>query len=242
MKKLLGATTLLALAIGASPAMAQIGAGVYFRVDAGGGLSTDMTFKDTDPQAPNATLGALSQTGDAGTSGLLSAGIGVRLSPAFRVDLTGSYLPWLRFNGHDCSCSGSTLNSAARIKSSVGLVNGYVDFGGLAGFPAASAQPYLVASLGAARNQLDTVTVSTGGVPLFAISGKTKMDVAWGLGAGIGFPLGRFVTFDLMYKYLDLGKLESSDLVTVGGATLQGTAITANLHVHTVTAGLRFGF
>jgi opacity protein-like surface antigen len=45
-----------------------------------------------------------------------------------------------------------------------------------------------------------------------------------------------------MYKYLDLGKTESSQLVNVSGVTVQATAITANLHVHTVTAGLRFGF
>lgn len=242
MIKRIGAATLLALCCGAFPAMAQIGSGVYFRVDGGGAFSTNMTFTDSDPLAPNSTLGGLGQTGDAGTSGLLSAGIGIRLSPAFRLDLTGSYLPWLRFNGHDCGCSGSTLTSAARIKPSVGLVNGYVDFGGLAGFPASSAQPYLVASLGAARNQLDTVMVSSSGVPIFTINGHTKMDLAWGLGAGIGFPLGRFVTFDLMYKYLDLGQVQSSNLATAGGVTLQATAITAQLHVHTVTAGFRFGF
>jgi opacity protein-like surface antigen len=242
MRKLLGAAMLLALAVSASPTMAQVGSGVYFRIDAGGAISTDMTFNDTDQQAPLSTLGGLGQAGDAGLSGLLSAGIGVRLSPVFRLDLTGSYMPWLRFDGHDCSCSGSTLTSTARIKSSVALVNGYVDFAGLAGLPATSAQPYLVGSLGAARNQLDPVTISDGGTALFTVNGKTTTNLAWGLGAGIGFPLGRFVTFDLMYKYLDLGKTESSQLVNVSGVTVQATAITANLHVHTVTAGLRFGF
>jgi opacity protein-like surface antigen len=242
MKKLLGAAALLTLAVGVSPAMAQVGSGVYIRVDAGGGFSTNMAFKDTDPRAPNTTLGGLIQAGDAGTSGLLSAGMGVRLSPAFRLDLTGSYLPWLRFSGHDCSCSGSTLTSAARIKSSVGMVNGYVDFAGLAGLPASSAQPYLVASVGAARNQLDSFTISSGGVPVLTINGKTKMDVAWGLGAGVGFPLGRFVTFDLMYKYLDLGEVRSSDQLSLGALTATGTPITAQLHVHTLTAGLRIGF
>jgi len=242
MKKLLSAATLLTLAVGVSPAMAQVGSGIYIRVDAGGAFSTNTTFTDTDPRAPNTTLGGLSQTGDAGTSGLLSAGIGVRLSPAFRLDLTGSYLPWLRFKGHDCSCSGSTLNSTARIKPSVGMVNGYVDFAGLAGLPPSSAQPYLVASLGAARNQLDTFTVSSGGVPILTINGKTKMDVAWGLGAGVGFPLGRFVTLDLMYKYLDLGEVRSSDQLSLGVLTATGTPITAQLHVHTLTAGLRVGF
>jgi opacity protein-like surface antigen len=123
------------------------------------------------------------------------------------------------------------------------LVNGYVDLGGLAGLPLSSAQPYLVGSLGASRNQLDTVNFSTPGGPTFAtINGRTTTELAWGVGAGIGIPLGRFVTFDLMYKYLDLGRAQSSDQLTVGGTTFQTTAIAADLHVHTVTAGLRFGF
>jgi opacity protein-like surface antigen len=241
MRTLLGAVTLLALAVGASPTMAQVGSGVYFRLDAGAGFSTNTTFKDSDPFASVVTLGSLTYSGDAGISAVASAGIGVRLSPIFRIDLTGSYMPWLRFSGQD-NLGGTTI-ATARIKPRVGLVNGYVDLGGLARLPLSSAQPYLVGSIGASRNQLDTIDFRTPGGPSFAtVDGRTTTQLAWGVGAGIGIPLGRFVTFDLMYKYLDLGKLESSNLVTVGGATVQGTAITANLHVHTVTVGMRFGF
>ncbi len=240
MNKLLGAATLLALTVGALPAIAQVGSGVYIRVDAGGGFSTNMAFKDTNAFAPGSTLGGRTYSGDAGTSVLGSAGLGIRLSPMFRIDLTASYLPWFRFNGGDNINSGTL--AGAKIKPRVGLVNGYVDFGGLAGLPASSAQPYLVASLGAARNQLDNVSLTAGGSTFLTINGKTTTDVAWGLGAGIGFPLGRFVTFDLMYKYLDLGQAKSSNLVTAAGVTTQATAITAELHVHTITAGFRVGF
>ncbi|HKW53253.1 MAG TPA: outer membrane beta-barrel protein [Stellaceae bacterium] len=241
MRKLLGAATLLALAVGASPSMAQVGSGVYFRIDAGGGFSANTALADTDPFNPSSSLGATTYSGDAGRSVLGSAGIGVRLSPIFRIDLTGSYMPWLRFSGQD-NIGGTTVANA-KIKPRVGLVNGYVDLGGLAGFPLSSAQPYLVGSVGASRNQLDTINFSTPGGPTFAtINGRTTTEFAWGVGAGIGIPLGRFVTFDLMYKYLDLGRVESSNLLTTGGTTMQATAIAADLHVHTVTAGLRFGF
>jgi opacity protein-like surface antigen len=240
MKKLLGAATLLTLAVGVSPAMAQVGSGVYFRVDAGGGFSTNMTFTDTNAFAPNRTLGGVTYSGDSGRSPLASGGLGVRLSPMFRVDLTASYMPWFRFDGGSNSNNGTL--AGAKIKPRVGLVNGYVDFGGLAGLPASSAQPYLVASVGAARNQLDNVSITAGNSTLLTVNGRTTTDVAWGLGTGIGFPLGRFVTFDLMYKYLDLGKVQSSTLVTAGGVTTQGTPIAAQLHVHTITAGFRVGF
>jgi len=240
MKKLLGAAMLLVLATGAVPALAQVGSGVYFRVDAGGGFSTSMTFKDSNAFASNTTLGGVTYSGDAGISVLGSAGLGVRLSPVFRIDLTASYLPWFRFSGGDNVGAGSL--ASAKIKPRVGLVNGYVDFGGLAGLPASSAQPYLVGSIGASRNQLDNVAFTSGGATFLIVNGKTTTDLAWGIGAGIGFPLGRFVTFDLMYKYLNLGQTQSSTLVTVGGVTSQGTPIVADLHVHTVTAGFRVGF
>jgi opacity protein-like surface antigen len=221
--------------------MAQVGSGVYFRVDVGAGFSTNTAFADTDPFNPNASLGGVTYTGDAGTSALASAGIGVRLSPIFRIDLTGSYMPWLRFSGQDNLGLGTV--ATAKIKPRLALVNGYVDLGGLAGLPLSSAQPYLVGSLGASRNQLDDINLSTPGGPTFTtINGRTITQFAWGVGAGIGVPLGRFVTFDLMYKYLDLGRVESSNLLTTGGTTIQATPIAADLHVHTVTAGLRFGF
>src|SRR5260370_19651324 len=106
MKKLLGAATLLTLAVGVSPAMAQVGSGVYFRVDAGGGFSTNTTFNDTNAVASNSTLGGVTYHGDAGTSVLGSAGLGIRLSPVFRIDLTASYLPWFRFSGGGKVCPG----------------------------------------------------------------------------------------------------------------------------------------
>jgi opacity protein-like surface antigen len=241
MRKLLGAATLLALAIAASPTMAQVGSGVYFRIDAGAGFSSNTGLSDTDAFNPNASLGGVTYNGDAGISALASAGIGVRLSPIFRIDLTASYMPWFRFSGQDSLGLGTM--ASAKIKPRVGLVNGYVDLGGLAGLPLSSAQPYLVGSIGASRNQIDTINFSTAGGPAFAsINGRTTTELAWGLGGGIGIPLGRFVTFDMMYKYLDLGRVQSSNLLITGGTTIQATAVAADLHVHTVTAGLRFGF
>src|SRR5690242_12100242 len=94
MRKLLGAATLLALALvlGTSPSMAQLGSGVYVRVDGGAGFSANTALADTDAFNPNASLGAVTYSGDAGRSALASAGIGVRLSPIFRIDVTGSYM------------------------------------------------------------------------------------------------------------------------------------------------------
>ena len=178
MKKLLGAATLLTLAVGASPTMAQVGSGIYLRADAGAGLATDMKLEDTDASNPSSTLGGITYTGDTVKSVLASAGIGYRLSPVFRIDLTASYLPGLRFNGGDNAGLGTIAN--AKIKPRFALVNGYVDFGTLAGMPATGVQPFLVASLGASRNQIGDISL-IGGSGTF-LDGQRQDQDGHGLG------------------------------------------------------------
>jgi opacity protein-like surface antigen len=232
MRKLFHAVAVLALA-GASPAVAETG--LYLRVDGGGAFSMGMTFADTDPTSPNSTLGTTTFSGTAGNSAIGDAGIGFRFTPALRVDVTGSYIPYLRFEGTDNQGTG-TLGTV-NIRPRVGLVNGYVDFAWLAGMPLSGINPYLVASLGASNNQLGTFTLSNSGATE-TLNAHTNLSFAWGVGAGVGIPLGRFVTFDLMYKYLDLGQLLTSAQTSSGSLT----PITSQLHLNTVTAGFRFNF
>ena len=224
-KELLCAAALAASVAVAPGAMAQ----VYLRIDGGGAISANTDLEDTNPTASNTTLGFDRFNGDLGTSPLGSAGIGYRISPSFRMDLTGSYVTPLDFRGTDALGLGAT----ARAKPIFGLLNSYIDFAALAGMPASSVQPFLVFGLGASHTQLDTVTAASGVV---IASGRTKTQFAWGIGGGVGFPLGRVVTFDVMYKYIDLGNAESAS--SVGG----GTPVRIGIQLHTLTAGFRLEF
>lgn len=235
MKKVLCAATLAALVVGTPLARA----GVYLRLDGGGAFSTDMNFTDVNSNAPN-SLFNFTFAGDAGTSPIGSVGIGYRFTPVVRFDLTGSYVPNLVFLGHDVPF-GIGDTARATIRSQVALVNGYFDFAGAAGLPPGSVEPYLVASIGASRNQLGTFVI--GGANIQRYNRNTMIDVAWGVGAGFGIPLGRVVTLDFMYKYLDLGEVRTSvqtDSTAVPGGI--ASPVNSHLHLHTITAGFRFEF
>ncbi len=244
MRKVLCAAALAAMVAGAPQAMAQVGSGIYLRADAGGTYSgNNITFEDTAPNDPNSSLGSATITGHAGPATFGDAGVGYRFSPYFRADLTLSYAPALKFTGHDPFGLGT--DSTAKIKPWTAFLNNYIDFAPLAGMPASGVQPFLVLSIGASRNELRPMTTAQGANTLSILEGAKRTDVAWGIGAGVGFPLGRFVTFDLTYKYMDLGEMRSSgqfSFISTTGGPSTGTPIKAELTLHTVTAGLRVGF
>jgi opacity protein-like surface antigen len=208
--------------------------GLYLRVDGGGAFSADTNFKDTNFATP--TLGdGVRLTGDSGNTVLGDVGIGARLLPYLRVDVTASYLPNLRFSGGDNLGTGSV--NTAKIRSGVVLVNAYFDFPVLTIF--GPLQPYFDIGLGAARNKIDTMNSTfIGG----SLAGHTETDVAGSVGVGVGIPLGDRALLDLAYKFIDLGEVRTGPVVS---ATFPGTgpsAIKADLAVHTLTAGLRFLF
>ena len=233
-RELFAAAAMLALVASAPEAMAQ----VYLRLDGGGAFSANTALEDTNPTAFNAGLGFNTPRGDAGTSPLGSAGVGYRFSPSFRMDLTGTYVAPLNFSGTDPFGGIAT----AKIKPLYALLNGYIDFAGLAGMPASGVQPFLVFGLGASHTQLDTITLTGVGGTL-TINGHKSTEFAWGIGAGVGFPLGRVVTLDLMYKYVDLGNAQSGTQGVFNGVTLPpATASQIGIQLHEVTAGLRLEF
>ena len=245
MKSILWAAGLLAAATSATPAMAQVGSGIYLRLDAGGAFSGNggITFEDTAPNNPNSTLGTTKVNGHAGPATFGDAGIGYRFSPHFRADVTLSYSPSLKFTGHDPFGLGA--DSTAKIKPWTAFLNNYVDFAPLAGMPASGVQPFLVFSLGASRNEVRPMTTAQGAKTLSIEEGAKVTEFAWGIGAGVGFPLGRFVTFDLTYKYMDLGEMRTSgqfSFISSTGGPFTATPTRAGLQLHTVTAGFRVGF
>ncbi|HET7594688.1 MAG TPA: outer membrane beta-barrel protein [Stellaceae bacterium] len=214
--------------------VAFIKPGLYLRVDGGGAFSAETNFKDTNFETPTLGDGAR-LTGDSGSTALGDVGIGARFLPFFRADVTASYLPSLKFSGDDNFGTGSV--NTAKIHSGVVLVNAYFDFPVLTIF--GPLQPYFDIGLGAARNKIDTMNSTfIGG----SIAGHTETDVAGSVGVGVAIPLGDHALLDLAYKFIDLGEVQTGQVIS---ATFPGTGsspIKADLSVHTLTAGLRFLF
>jgi opacity protein-like surface antigen len=229
-----------ALLATAAPAIAQQGAQystpfgtysfgqLYMRGDVGGAFSAGSSLRSADPFAADSLLGPGARLhGNTGNSDIFDIGLGSRLLPYLRWDATVSYLPSMKFNG-----SGN----AAHMNSWVGMVNGYVDFNGLMPGAFGPFQPYVDAGIGGASNTIDTLYTPLGGGA--ALSGNTRTSLAFGLGAGVGYPITPNVTLDVAYRYLDLGEAETSNSDAAGAVT----PLKTDVREHTVTLGMRYMF
>src|SRR5262249_37775060 len=149
-------------------------------------------------------------------------------------------IPSLQFSGTDNLGIGT--KNTADIDSLVGMVNGYLDLAGL--FPNAFGrfQPHIGGGVGVARNHIGTFTTSGGAISP-TLPGADHTDFAWNAGAGIGYPLTDNVIIEVAYRYYDLGEFRTGSGVTGGGVPgIPVDPVRADLQVHTVMVGVRFGF
>lgn len=233
----------LSLPLFPPPAAAQVSlpAGLYGRGDLGAGFGQSITFRDTNADAANCDLCGALFPSSTGHGLVFGAGVGYRLTPSLRADLTVDYLTPVAVDGHSTAAPSST--GSANLDSIVSLVNGYVDLAGA--FPNwfGSFQPYVSAGIGVARNHLGTTTGVSGLVGPFMLGEASWMNFAWALGAGVGYGLTPRVTIDLAYKYMDLGEVRTNATLIAGGAAFLVTpSKTGDFDDQTVTLGLRYGF
>jgi opacity protein-like surface antigen len=239
----LAAASALFLLLFASPASAQSSfpAGLYVRADVGGAFERDITFKDTNPNAANCDLCGDLFPSSTGNSVFLGAGLGYRLTPMFRADLTVDYLTPVKINGHSTAAASST--GSADFDSLIGLANGYFDLAGAFPDTFGELQPFVSAGIGVARNHLDTTTGVSTLIGPFTLESHSRMNFAWALGGGVGYALSRELTIELAYKYLDTGQVRNGATLAAGGASFQLTpSKTGDLGIHAATLGLRYGF
>ncbi len=235
MRRALASVAMLAMALSAQQASAQR----YVRGDVGGAFSTQTTFTDVTSDATPLLGSGVQISGGSGNSVIFGAGIGYKLTPLLRTDLTLSYLPLFQFKGTGNLGPGTT--ETADVRSFVGLLNGYLDLNGLAPGLFGGFQPYLQAGVGLARNDMGPTNLSIAGAGA-TVSRTTHTNVVWGAGAGVAYAVAPNVLLDLAYKYLDLGEMRTGTTVSALGATALVGATKANLEAHTVTLGVRVGF
>jgi opacity protein-like surface antigen len=226
-----------------APAEAQIAVptGIYVRGELGGAFHQNVVFRDTQPDAVNCDLCAMSFPSSVGSSAIIGGGLGYRLTPNFRVELSLDYLTPAKVTGHDSATPPST--ASVNLDSFVALVNGYVDFPELPPGLFGSVQPYVDAGIGLASNSLGLTRGNSGTVGPFTIAGASQTNFAYALGIGAGFPLTPRLTADLAYRFIDLGQLRTGSTLSAGGASFQVTASrTGSSDAHTITIGLRYQF
>jgi len=212
----------------------------YIRGDLGGAFSTHTKLTDTDSGAPNASLGTTSLAGDDGNSFLMEGGLGLQLNQYFRVDGTVTAMPFIHFNSTD----GAQPKGNGAAESSVGLINVYLELNKVFNGLFAGSEPYIDGGLGAAYNQFDHFTYTDQSNNTTSLSSNGHFDMAWAVGAGVGFPITRDLKLDVSYRFLSLGYLETGPTEKIYngtdlGATTQSKAL---LQAHTIMIGLRYTF
>jgi opacity protein-like surface antigen len=238
----MGSQKSLAKAVLASAALASAAAQAqttqsYWRVDLGASKSVGADIHDKDYSVGqvingdpnNTTPGSLS---DAGTGVVAGAGFGWQFNPRVRGDITLGYRRY-RLDTSD----GSDTRFKADISSLALMVGAYYENDAASG----PWKPYIGAGLGVARNKFGDFTgTTTGGT--FSGPGGMSAGFAWMVTTGFGFPVLSGRVFDVGYRYVDLGKLETAggNLSDGAGNLLPTSGFTGRLRAHELLIGMRF--
>lgn len=173
------------------------------------------------------------------SSPLFGIGLGWQARHWLRFDLTGEYRGDALFVGADTFTGvGFTNEYTADIKSWLGLANAYIDMGNWCGVT-----PFIGAGIGFSTltvEGLKDVNVPNLGVG-FA-GAHTTTNFAWALYAGASFDVTPQVTFDLTYRYADLGNAQSGPATAYDGTDSNSGLFINDITSNDVMLGMRYKF
>jgi len=222
MKKPISIALVAACSLASAAAQAEP-QNIYARLDTGGSFSRN-AGKDVGVNI--------------GSSPIVGAGVGVKLLPFLRTDVTLSYRPSYSFTAPDTTLVPGTVGRGD-VKTLAALVNAYYDFPSFAGFT-----PYVGGGVGVARNEVGTTTLSdpSSGAAVATLSGSTTTQFAWQVSAGISYAILPAVALDFGYRYFDAGEGRSGTSGTFLGAPITAPVQRGNIRAHELQAGIRVGF
>jgi opacity protein-like surface antigen len=244
----LGAAALAAMAAWAGSADAQ-NRDWYGRIAAHHAWGVDSNLADRNCASATATLGCSNaiRNGNFGSAWGFDAGIGRRLSPWLRSDLSIAGTFGADYRGTFTS-NGAPAGSfvRGRAESLQFMANGAIDGAGIAPNLFGAFNPYAMAGLGLAVNRSSDmqVALSNGAAgDNVRISGRSHTSFAWQVGAGVQWRASQRIVFDVGYTYVDAGRVEASGgplLRTINGATTapNGDPLRADLRFHRLHLGV----
>lgn len=159
-------------------------------------------------------------------SPLFGLGVGYVVNNWLRLDVTGEYRSSANFKGLDVGAIPGGGFAADRLTASKSewlfLFNGYVDLGTWY-----SITPFIGAGVGMSRNTISNFgdfstcvnslsCAANGGSDAFAGS-ASMWNFAWAIHAGLAYRLTQNATIEFAYRYVDLGKAHSGDLIAFDG-------------------------
>jgi opacity protein-like surface antigen len=138
----------------------------------------------------------------------VGGGVGYRLSPWFRADVTVDHRFGATFNGTRFASVSNHALDRADLDATTFLVNGYVDLDLWSGIT-----PYLGAGIGVSRNRFAAPERQTsapdGTTIILPLTSRTENVLAWALMAGVAVELSANLKIDLGYRYTHLGNVNT---------------------------------
>jgi opacity protein-like surface antigen len=211
----------------------------YLRGDLGLALGTPAVETDVDPGSAIASLGTDTVNGTFGTGAIFDAGVGYRVFSFLRLEGSVGYIPNLAFKGN----FGSTPSNYAQgnVSALIGLATANFELTALTGRLPGGLQPFVLGGVGFANiangNEDD---YAAGGNYRNTFNGASKTNFAWTVGGGIGIPVADRLTFDVIYRWLDLGERRVGPILNSFGTLSTLTQDRADLRVHAIMVGLRY--
>lgn len=234
-KRPLGAA-LMSVALAAAGA-AQAQSPSYWRADIGFSMSANANIQDKDQadliitgDPTSTTSGSLK---DVGNGFLVNGGYGKQFGPTVRGDVTLGYRAY-KLDTSD----GSGTKFKSDITSLALMANAYYENDRASGVW----KPYVGLGLGVAQNKFGDFTAENGSGTTASGPGGTKTGFAWAFMFGFGIPQSKNLTWDIGYRYVDLGKIEtaSGNLSDGAGNLIPISGLTGNLRAHELFVGARF--
>jgi opacity protein-like surface antigen len=229
------------------PPIEDVGSGWYLRGDIG---MTNQSVGNMTNALDSGATGLRRSTGfDA--SPLVGVGVGFTYNSWLRFDVTGEYRSKANFKGSDQFTffdGGGTARGHDDYTASKSewlfMANAYIDLGTWW-----CVTPFIGAGVGIARTTIHDlrdnggVFFSDGSYAASAAYGATtsKWNFAWAIHAGLAYKASQNVTFELAYRYLNLGEAESGDLIALGGGnSVYNPMKFRDLDSHDIKFGVRF--
>lgn len=196
---------------------------------------------------------------DLGSAGIIGVGVGVRISPAVRLDLTGEYRTRADLRAHDHlavelvdpdGLLDANTSYDTEYGAWVGLANLYVDLPSVQ-----HATPYVGAGIGFARNSFSGVRTltearfadaATGAALAQDIEGSgpgsSETSLAWAVMAGVSIDAGAFGLLDIGYRYIDLGRKASvtSGMLECSCGAIGSPLVGDDPSAHEIRIGVRW--
>ena len=135
----------------------------------------------------------------------LELGLGYAVTPAARLEVLAEYRPRFAFRGHTNFLSPEIRQSvAADLSSFAGMLAAYIDLPGLGVPKIGPFGPFAGAGIGVVRTRIGQTRMMFPATTTI-VPGASRTGLAWMVTAGVAAPLGERVTFDLAWRYTDLG-------------------------------------